>query len=440
MRWRFHGERMRKKILWIGLVGLLALGAAFYWRGAGDGGRSPGAAGGRRGGDDAPRAVSVAEVRRGDIDVVLSALGTVTAHNTTVVKSRVSGLLQRIAFQEGQLVKAGDLLAEIDPRPFRAQLDQAVGQLARDQALLTNAKADLARYQALLAKDSIARQQVDTQAALVKQYEGTVQTDQGNAENARLQLAFTRITAPISGRLGLRRVDVGNMVNTSDANGIVVITQTQPIAAVFSVPADNLSAVLQGIREEKTLSVEAWDQDYVRRLAVGSLRSVDNQIDTATGTVKLKAEFANADETLFPNQFVNIRLRVATHRDSLLVPVTAMQQGRPGTFVYVVDAGEKKVAIRLVTPGARTADTVSIINGLTVGEQVVVDGVDRLREGAKVEPIALPASKTRQSGEASTDVASPEAKRDERSEPTKQAAATGSGTAAGHRPDGKGRE
>ena len=378
---------MRKKVFWIGLACALALAVAWFWpgngRGDGDGGNARSGRG-RHGASEAPPAVTVATAQRGEIDVVLSALGTVTARNTTVVKARVSGQLQRIAFQEGQRVKAGDLLAEIDPRPFQAQLDQAAGQLARDRALLANAKIDLARYRDLLAKNSIARQQVDTQAALVKQYEGTVQTDQGSAENARLQLSFTRITAPIDGRLGLRRVDAGNMVSASDADGIVTITQTQPIAVVFSVPAAHLGAVLEGMREHETLPVEAWDQDNKNRLAAGKLLSVDNQIDTATGTVRLKAEFTNADEALFPNQFVNIRLNVATRRGVVLIPAAAVLQGQQGDFAYIVDAAGKTVSARQLKIGVRTNETVSVDEGLTAGEAVVVEGVD----GAKITLIA----------------------------------------------------
>ncbi len=394
---------MRKKVFWIGIACALALAVAWFWpgsgRGDGEGGNArPGR--GRHGAAEAPPAVTVATARRGDIDVVLSVLGTVTARNTTVVKARVSGQLQRIAFQEGQRVKAGDLLAEIDPRPFQAQLDQAAGQLARDRALLANAKIDLARYRDLLAKNSIARQQVDTQAALVKQYEGAVQTDQGSAENARLQLSFTRITAPIDGRLGLRRVDAGNMVSASDADGIVTITQTQPIAVVFSVPAGHLSAVLQGMREHEALLVEAWDQDNKNRLAAGKLLSVDNQIDTATGTVRLKAEFTNADEALFPNQFVNIRLNVSTRRDVVLIPAAAVLQGQQGDFAYIVDAADKTVSVRRLKIGVRTDETVSVDEGLTAGEKVVVEGVDRLRDGAKISLItAHAASGADRSGE-----------------------------------------
>lgn len=329
--------------------------------------------------------VGAVEVKRGDIDVVIRALGTVTARNTVVVKPRVDGQLLKINFQEGQTVREGDILAEIDPRPFQAQLDQARGQLLRDEALLKNTKIDHDRYVALLSKDSIARQQVDTQEALVAQYQGAVQANRGVVDNARLQLDFTRIRAPLSGRLGLRLVDVGNMVRASDATGIVVITQTQPITAVFAIAADNIGAVMKPTRAGEVLRVEAWDRDSKNLLAVGKLLSLDNQIDTTTGTVKLKAEFDNADHSLFPNQFVNIHLRVETRRDATLAPVSAIQRGAPGTFAYVVRPEEKRVSMRLVTLGPSTAEVVAVESGLRPGDIVVVTGADRLRQNASVE-------------------------------------------------------
>jgi len=276
------------------------------------------------------------------------------------------------------------VLAEIDPRLYQAQLDQANGQLVRDQALLTNARLDLERYRGLLAQDSIARQQVDAQQALVRQYEGTLQSDRAQVDNAQLQLGFTHITAPVSGRLGLRLVDVGNMIHGSDANGLVVITQTQPIDAIFSIPADNIGAVLARLHGRAALAVDALDRDGKTRLASGKLLTVDNQIDVATGTVKLKAEFANADDKLFPNQFVNARLRLETRHNALLVPVAAIQRGTQGTFVYVVGQ-DQAVSIRPVTLGPVSGDSVAIEKGLADGEQVVTDGADKLREGAKVE-------------------------------------------------------
>jgi multidrug efflux system membrane fusion protein len=331
-----------------------------------------------------PLPVQAQATRRGDMAVTINALGTVSALNTAIVKARVAGQLQRIAFREGQLVKQGDLLAEIDPRPFQAQLDQAAGQLARDEALLANARADLERYRNLLKKDSIASQQVDNQDWLVRQYEGTVKNDRGIVADAKLQLDFSRVTAPFSGRLGLRQVDVGNYVQTGDANGIVVITQTQPINVVFAIPADALPAVLAHLHAGEPLPVDAYDRAGATRLATGKVASIDNQMDVATGTVKLKAEFANSDEKLFPNQFVNARLHVDTRHDVVLAPTAAIQRGARGLFMYVIGA-DKTVHVRAVTPGPTSHDSIVIENGLREGELVVIDGADKLRDGAKVE-------------------------------------------------------
>lgn len=386
---------MNKNTLWIVIGALLAAAAAVYFVSRSEAQTPPGASG--RHGMDGGRPVPVlaASAQRGDIDVTINALGTVTARNTVTVKPRVDGQLQRVVFQEGQMVKAGEVLAEIDPRPFLAQFEQASGQLVRDQALLANAQLDLARYRDLLAKDSIARQQVDAQEALVRQYQGTVQTDRGAVDNARLQLEFTRISAPASGRLGLRQVDVGNMVHASDATGLVVITQTQPITVIFAIPADRLGAVASRVQAGEKLRVDAWDREGKVKLAGGSLLTLDNQIDATTGTVKLKAEFANADNSLFPNQFVNARLRVETRSNATLVPVAAIQRGTPGIFVYVVNGEERTVSMRSVTLGPGTAEMVAIEKGLEPGEQVVVDGADKLRQGAKVE-VSTP--EARQSG------------------------------------------
>ncbi|HXE39695.1 MAG TPA: MdtA/MuxA family multidrug efflux RND transporter periplasmic adaptor subunit, partial [Azonexus sp.] len=341
---------MKKKPLWITVGAFIAIAAALYFFLRPE---APAPSEGRRGADGKGRPVPVvaATVQRGDIDVIINALGTVAARNTVTVKPRVDGQLQRVAFQEGQVVKAGEVLAEIDPRTFQAQFEQANGQLMRDQALLANAQLDLARYRELLAKDSIARQQVDAQEALVRQYQGTVQTDRGAVDNARLQLDFTRITAPVAGRLGLRQVDVGNMVHASDATGLVVITQTQPITAVFAIPADSLGAVATRVQGGEKLQVDAWDREMKVKLASGKLLTLDNQIDPTTGTVKLKAEFANADNALFPNQFVNTRLRVETRSGATLIPVAAVQRGTLGTFVYVVNGEDSTVSTRAVTLG-----------------------------------------------------------------------------------------
>ncbi len=379
---------MKMRSLWIALAVLIAASASYYFYSPET--QSP--AVGRRGMDGSGRPMPVMAIaaRSGDIDVVINALGTVTARSTVAVKPRVDGQLISVTAQEGQMVKAGDVLAEIDPRPFQVLLDQANGQLVRDQALHDNARLDYERYKGLLAKDSIARQQVEAQEALVRQTLGTVQTDRAQVDNAALQLGFTRVTAPVSGRLGLRLVDTGNMVRASDATGLFVITQTQPIAVVFAIPADSLAAVLQGLQAGSRLPVEAFDREGKKLLAAGRLMIVDNQMDVTTGTVKLKAEFANADNALYPNQFVNARLRVETRQGATLIPLAAIQRGTQGTFCYVVK-DDQTVSVRLVTLGPTANDIVAVEKGLAAGEQVVIDGADKLREGAKIELVTAAA-------------------------------------------------
>ena len=355
-------------------------------KGGGKGGAGKAGRGGGRFGGDPNRVqpVAVAAARVGDINIVQTALGTVTAGKMVTVKPRVDGQLQSVNFTEGQQVKDGQMLAQIDPVPFQVALAQVEGNLARDAAQLNNARLDLERYRTLLKQDSIAAQQVDQQAALVRQLEGTIKIGQAQVDNAKLQLSYTRITAPISGRIGLKQVDAGNMVRGSDANGIAIITQLDPIGVLFTIPQDTLPRVLQRLNSGERIEVEAWDREQKNVLARGRLVTTDNQIDVATGTIRLKADFPNKEGKLFPNQFVNVRMVVDVRRGVVIVPTAAIQGGNQGPVVYVVRE-DSTVALRPVKPGPAEGVDSAIESGVTAGERVIVDGVDRIREGVKVE-------------------------------------------------------
>jgi len=375
---------LRRWRWWLVLLALAASAAAIWIVSARNGDARP--PGGKSAAGQPSRAfpVSAVPARTGDLPVSLTGLGSVVPTKTVTVRSRVDGQVMDVAFREGQEVQAGDLLAQIDPRPFQVQLAQAEGQLAKDQALLRNAQLDLQRYRNLIAEDSIARQQLDTQEALVRQYEAAIRVDQSQVDNARLQLTYARITAPISGRLGLRLVDPGNIVHASDANGLVVITQVHPITVVFTLPEDQLPQVLKRLRAKETLTVDAYDREQKTKLASGTLFSVDNLIDPTTGTIKLRALFENQDGMLFPNQFVNVRLQLDVRRDATLIPAAGLQRGAQGPFVYVVSA-DQTANMRPITIATVQGDTVAVDTGVKPGELVVVDGADKLREGAKVE-------------------------------------------------------
>ncbi|WP_421996230.1 MdtA/MuxA family multidrug efflux RND transporter periplasmic adaptor subunit [Reyranella sp.] len=382
-------KRLRT-LLGIGLGLAIVAGAGWYISHTSSKSPAPTARSGGRFNANMATPVGIAAAARGEIPVVIRALGTVTPINTVNVKTQLTGQLVKVEFKEGQRVKQGDLLAVVDPRPYEVALQQAQGQLQRDQALLKNAQTDLERYRKLVAQDSIARQQLDTQQSLVRQYEAALVIDQAQVDAAQLNVTYTRIVAPITGRIGLRLVDPGNFVTMGDATGICVITQMQPISVLFTIPEDALPPVRDRLKGGASLEVRVLDRAQKNELAIGRLDTHDNVIDATTGTVKLRAVFDNTDEALFPNQFVNVRLLVDTVKDATTVPVAAIQRGQPGIFVYLVKADDT-VAIRVVELGATDGEKVQIVAGLQPGDEVVVDGTDRLREGAKIRrPSASP--------------------------------------------------
>ena len=340
-------------------------------------------AGGRRGGGGAPMSIVPETVGKGDIGINLNALGTVTSLATVTVRTQISGYLTRVVFKEGDEVKKGDLLAEIDSRPYEAALAQQRGQLARDEALLKGAQVDLARYQGLAAQNAVPHQQLDTQVALVAQDQGTVEADRGLVKAAEVNLAYTKIVSPLDGRVGLRQIDQGNYVTPSDANGLVVITQLKPISVLFTVPEDNLQAIAKRLQSGATLPVTALDRSGANTLAQGTLTTFDSQIDPTTGTIKLRAEFPNDGKTLYPNQFVNIRLLLDTHKDVVTMPTSGIQRGVPGTFVYLIK-DDSTVTVRPVKLGVTDGNRVEVLSGVQPGDRIVIDGADKLREGAKV--------------------------------------------------------
>lgn len=394
------GTQNHRKYLGLAIVVVIA-GAIGFWHFAGSSKSENTTAtkptarkGGRFGGVLAP--VQAATATSEAVPRYLTGLGTITAANTVTVRSRVDGQLLALHFQEGQQVKAGDLLAEIDPSEFKVALTQAQGQLAKDQATLANARRDLARYQQLVKTNLVSRQELDTQQSLVAETQGTIKADEAAVASAQLQLDWSRITAPIDGRVGLKQVDIGNQISSGDSTGIVVLTQTRPIDLIFTLPESDIATIVAAQKVGKTLTVEAWDRTNKQKLSDGTLLSLDNQIDTTTGTIKLKARFNNQDDALFPNQFVNARMLVDTQQDAVVIPTAALQMGNEGHFVWVLNS-ENQVSKHNVQPGIQNSQTVVIEGGLSAGDRVVTDGIDRLTEGAKVE-VVVPQNTAEQNG------------------------------------------
>lgn len=372
------GRTSRGRTIITTLIVLSLLGGIVWWTRQQS---APQQAGGGR--NSAPMSIVPETVGKGDIGVTLNALGTVTSLASVTIKSQISGYLQKVDFKEGDEVKKGDLIAQIDPRPYEATLAQAKGQLARDEAQLKGAQVDLARYEGLAKQNAVPRQTLDTQIALVAQNQGTVEADRASVQSAEVNLAYCRIVSPINGRVGLRQVDQGNYVTPGDSTGLVVITQLEPISVLFTLPEDNLQAVAQRLKAGAVLPTAAYDRSGINKLAEGSLQTFDSQIDPTTGTIKLRAQFENDKRTLYPNQFVNIRLLLDTHKDVTTMPTAGVQRGVPGTFVYLVNA-DSTVSVRPVKLGVTEGDRVEVISGLAPGDRIVIDGADKLREGAKV--------------------------------------------------------
>ena len=389
--------RSRRRVALISVLVLLVLGGVVWWSRQGSAPQQ--AAGGR---NAPPMSIVPETVGKGDIGINLNALGTVASLATVTVRTQISGYLMKIDFKEGQDVKKGDLLAEIDSRPYEATLAQVKGQLARDEALLKGAQVDLARYQGLAAQNAVPHQTLDTQVALVAQDQGTVEADRGTVKSAEGNLQYCRILSPLDGRVGLRQVDQGNYVTPGDTSGLVVITQLQPISVLLTVPEDNLQAISKRLQDGAVLPATAYDRTGANKIADGTLQTFDSQIDPTTGTIKLRAQFPNEARTLYPNQFVNVRLLLDTHKDVTTMSTAGIQRGVPGTFVYLINA-DSTVAVRPVKLGVTDGDRVEILSGLAPGDRVVIDGADKLRDGAKIVVRA-------ETGAATTPAAAPDSK------------------------------
>jgi multidrug efflux system membrane fusion protein len=364
------------------IIVLLLIGGVVWWTKQSPAPEPQGRGGAGR--NAPPMSIVDETIKKGDINITLNALGTVTSLATVTIRSQISGYLMKNDFTEGKEVKKGDLLAEIDPRPYEATLAQAKGQLARDEALLKGAQVDLQRYQGLAAQNAVPHQTLDTQVALVGQDQGTVEADRAAVQSAEVNLNYTKIVSPVDGRVGLRQVDQGNYVTPGDTNGIVVVTQLAPISVLFTVPEDNLQAIAKRLQAGAVLPATALDRSGANKLADGTLATFDSQIDQTTGTIKLRALFPNEQRTLYPNQFVNVRLLLDTHKDVTTMSTAGIQRGVPGTFVYLINADNSTVSVRPVKLGVTDGDRVEVLSGLETGDRVVIDGADKLRDGAKI--------------------------------------------------------